>query len=738
MNFSQMFGKAKHVRANEEYYFPYVRKTFGLSSKAIKAQLLVNVMGFAEIYLNGKKINDDLYVALNSEYCMRRREDVNEPMRKSSYFEEEVEFTNYVFSYDVTDFLDQGKNCFGAILAGGYFRTEKDKHGHFQNFGATKIAFRIIITHEDGTVTEVCSDQDCKWKESFLLRSGVYHEEQDENAEIKDFSLPNYDDSKWKAIVVEEELDSKYLMKDCPSEKIIRYITPKLIKEGAGYKIYDVGENTTGFPIIKSSSINGDTIECMYGEVLDEDDEVNEFHSYSQKSVFITDGRTEHYIRFTWHGFRYFKISTEKGDNDISCSSVAVVHADVKNTSTFNCSDDTINWIYDAFVRSQLTNYHCGAPTDCPQIERRGYTGDGQLLSDVGMMMFDSKDLYRKWMRDIADTQDKKSGHVQYTAPTFVGCGGGTGGWGIAIVNVPYNYYRNFGDKGTLETYYDNMLGYLKYLKAHSENGLVTSDQPNAWFLGDWCAPKKMELSVPFANTCFHIVALEKIIKISKIIGKTERIEEFIKRRDELRKIVTETFMDENGDFCANVQGANAFAINAGLGDERTLARMVENYTKEQSLDTGIFATEYVIDILCKNGYQDLAYELLTSDGIASFKRWKEQGETTLLESWNNARSHNHPMFGAVVKLFFQYILGINQKEEGAEYKNVVINPKSFEKISFAEGSLETASGKISVGFNRTDKGTEFNISIPNGVTAEFVFGKEKFTLKEGTNSVIL
>ena len=43
------------------------------------------------------------------------------------------------------------------------------------------------------------------------------------------------------------------------------------------------------------------------------------------------------------------------------------------------------------------------------------------------MMMTDSEKFYRKWLGDIADCQDRVSGHVQYTAP-YTRCGGGPGG----------------------------------------------------------------------------------------------------------------------------------------------------------------------------------------------------------------------------------------------------------------------------------------------------------------------
>ena len=92
---------------------------------------------------------------------------------------------------------------------------------------------------------------------------------------------------------------------------------------------------------------------------------------------------------------------------------------------------------------------HYGIVSDCPHRERLWYTGDGQLTCNAAMLLLDSRRLYRKWIRDILDSQDPNTGHVQHTAP-FYGGGGGPGGWGGAVVIVPYTFYRHFKDRELL------------------------------------------------------------------------------------------------------------------------------------------------------------------------------------------------------------------------------------------------------------------------------------------------
>ena len=122
-------------------------------------------------------------------------------------------------------------------------------------------------------------------------------------------------------------------------------------------------------------------------------------------------------------------------------------------TSSFHSTNEQLNWMYETYLRTQLDNMHSGIPSDCPHLEKRGYTGDGELVAECAMMLLDSKKFYRKWLYDISDCQDRVSGHVQYTAP-YVRSGGGPGGWGCAIVEVPWQHYLHYGEASVLDQYY--------------------------------------------------------------------------------------------------------------------------------------------------------------------------------------------------------------------------------------------------------------------------------------------
>ncbi len=740
MRFDEIFGKAKYVQATDNYFNPYVRKSFFVNGEIKSAKLIISILGFAEIYLNGKKITDDLYITTNSQYHRQKAENCSRP-EGLPYFDDELSFTIYASQFDLKDFIKKGKNAFGVIVANGWYWSNKDKYGNLRAYGQPKVAFRIIIEKKSGEIEEIISNTDTKWSESFLTDSGVYHEEQDERKEIFNFSTAEFDDSAWKNMETTLPPEAEYLFEDgCPRNKVIEYAKAKLVKQTENEKIFALDINFTGYPIIEGESAVGDIITCKMGELLDENGDLEEFHSYNQNTIFVSDGRKKHHLRFTWHGFQYISIATTGDLSKLTVKECALVHADIKNTSEFETDNNIINFIYDAYIRSQLQNYQCGVPIDCPQIERRGYTGDGQLLGELGMLLFDSKLLYKKWMRDIADTQDKKTGYVDYTAPSWFGCAGGPGGWSVAIINVPYEYYKRYGDTEPLKTYYQNMLKYVQYMDIETENGLINiHNRKNCRCLGDWSGPYKPFLPEPFVNTCLYIEALNYLIEISKVIGKDEEIPALEQRIKDYKIAVDNTYLDKNtGDYCNNEQGSNAFALNAGLGDERTLNNLNNKYQELKGFDVGIFGLKMLPKILFKNGFGDTALSLYTSENKISFKSMMDEGATTLLEAWENARSRNHPMYGVVVLYLFEYVLGIRQQDFEAGYKKLVINPLSLSALGYVKGSILLDEGKVSVEYKKENGCTKFKVQIPSGIDAKFIFNDKEFALKSGENTFII
>ena len=714
MDQNQMFGDALWVtkeKAKEDCFF--LRSKFFVTG-AKKATLRVLGLGFFHCYINGKRVSEDLFLPLNTEFEPREI--------KGQTFSG---YRIYVPEYDVTDYLQEGENVIAIHFGGGWYTLEK--------FGETKAIWRIFGEDEKGGFDVYSSTVD-KIEKSFVTQYNfAWEEAHDYRIASCDAEKKDFDDSLWTNAIPAKPLKTEYLYSDCPVDKVIEKITPIKTFQGVGYDVYDCGKNTTGYPIVKLTAKEGEQVRIVFTERLHPDGNLNEKFSHGQTLTFVCDGK-QRIVKpqFTWFGFRAFAIY---GSAQVQW--VEVVHADVKQTSSFVSNNELLNWIHNAYVNTQLTNIHAGIPSDCPHIERRGYTGDGQLTCRAVMHLFDAKSFYKKWMQDIADGQDKNSGHVQYSAP-YVRVGGGPGGWGGAIVEVPYQYYLAYGEVEILKEYYPRILKYFEYLENHSFSNLVVSDEEGAWCLGDWCSPAEMLLPPPFVNTYFYVKYLYRAIEIAKVIGKEEDIPFLQQRIDAKKQALSKAYEgDKNGNYFANRQGANAFAVDIGIGNEKTYPNLVTYYEKLGQFDTGIFGTEILIRTLFEKGNGQLAVDLLLSQGEYSFSKMKEAGSTTLWENWPGARwmrSLNHPMFGAIVQNFYDYLLGI---QGNAGYQEVRICPVLVNEIHKLCGHKTLLSGKIEVAYEKKDNEVYFSIIVPQKQKATFMYNATEYPLKQGKNEFV-
>ena len=137
-----------------------------------------------------------------------------------------------------------------------------------------------------------------------------------------------------------------------------------------------------------------------------------------------------------------------------------------------------------------------------------------------------------------------------------------------------------------------------------------------------------------------------------------------------------------------------------------------------------------------ENGDEELAVALLTNDGEQGYEHWRKNGATTFHEYWdsNRSRSHNHPMFGASVAYFFEYLLGIKQAENSAGYASLVIEPKMADCFEYMSGSMKTPAGDVTVSYKNKSGNIIFEISIPRNTTAKFLYKDKEISLSQGTN----
>lgn len=672
---------------------PLFRRSFWLdrTERFQSARLEICGLGYFLFYINGKRISDQELMPAMTDYASVLGCETTYPV-----WEERSAHRCRYLSFDLLPYLKAGENVLAVRLGNGwYHQTERIAEGKFV-FGLPKLWFELTLTDADGRQEWIESDRQTLWHPGGLLKNNLFlGEVRDLRKEPEGWQYPCADLSGWKPAQPVHAPETLLEEQTCPPDRVIRKLYPILIGEYDGRKIYDCRENIAGRVVLSCLGKKGECITVRHAEELAADGTLD-FESAGgsdqlQQDHYICDGRiqTLHPL-FCWHGFRYFET---EGSCEVLCAEV--IHTDVAVTSSFSCSDPVLNWLYEAYIRTQLDNYHGCIPSDCPHRERLGYTGDGQLTAETAMLLLDAKELYRKWYQDILDSQGAETGHIPHTAP-FLGGGGGPGGWGCAVYQVPLAWAKIYGDDSLLVQGYDAILRWFDYMDAHSEKGLVVREEEGGWCLGDWCFPaseEKEQLPEAFINTFYYLHGLQEMMQISEKMNNKLPIR-FAEREKNVKNAFLDAYFDpETGDFCEGRAAGNAYGLALGLGDERTKKHLVEKYEALGRFDTGIFGTSMLLEQLFSIGAGDLAVRLLTNDSeAASFAHMKRNGATTLWERWDGRESHNHPMFGACVRLMFTQILGIRMTPSA---QPPVVNPAQPDVTAPPAQALKPLDGEL-------------------------------------------
>ena len=632
------------------------------------SEIEISGLGFFELYVNGRKVSDDVLVPPASDYGKRDLSTLYYPIHDT--FSHRV----YYCRYSLADYLKRGENLLEIQLGGGYYYQDVCNGEGKRSYGCPTLAFSLKA---DGR--EYLSDGTVTWRESAIVSGNLYA------GETHDFRCR---DCAEKLVVANRVPLGPLCESDVPHDRIVRRIRPVRIFRDGDRAVYDAGVNLAGVVSFTQKAARGEKTVVNHAEMIGEafDLQTRSAGQILQSETYISDGNENFCMpKFVFHGFRYFEIIGNAED-----VWVHEIHTDMPLRVRFSSDNEVLNFLFRASVQSLYSNMHAGVITDCPHREKLGYTGDGQLTADLALTILSSEKFYEKWLRDIADGQDPDSGHVQHTAP-FEGGGGGPGGWGGAIVIVPYMLARHYGRTDILRLYYPNMKKYIGYMESRCEDGVVIREEERGWCLGDWCTPDKVAIPEPFVNTYFLIKCLGYMTEIADILGDSDAPWQ-AKAEEYKANLVRHYYDAQTHTYCGGIQGADAFALDIGLGDGEMMRAVVRKYEELGAFDTGIFGTDILIRILFERGFGDTAMKLLTSERENSYGEWLRRGETSLCEYWGGRASHNHHMFGAPLRYVFSHFLGV---DDGGD--SLKVTPAALSFAVEAEADMETKFGKIFV-----------------------------------------
>jgi len=708
---------------------PFFRKVFELPQAVASARSYICGLGFYELYLNGRKVGDHVLSPNQTDYDSRSLQNLIYPFR------DKTRTRALYLTYDVTAYLQEGRNVAGIILGNGWSNQRDRLAEGYMWYESPKVIFQMECGSTAGIIETVVTDE--TWKVSTsgpITHDGIFTgEDYDARLEMNSWLEPDYEATAWtQAEVVRPPVGPLEAQISVP-DRIVQTIQPiSVTSPRPGTCRFDMGQNLAGWARLKTRGPRGRRVSLRFVEEGGKD--------YGQTDSYVLkgDGLESYEPRFTWHGFRYVEVNGAPEPLTTTSLEGRVVHTNVEQAGKFECSNALFNRILHNARWSQLSNMHCGVPSDCPHRERLGYTGDGQVDAESAMFNFDMAPFYTKWVRDMRDAQNSQTGFVPHTVP-FEGGGGGPP-WGCAYVIVPWLMYLYYGDRRLLEEHYSGMKRWIEYLrKSTDENGLVVREEPGSWCLGEWATPTPVKIPNPLVNTCYYAHVSQLMVRIASVLERTEESRHFAALAHSAKAAVNRRFFNEVfSQYHDGRQGANVFPLAFGLVAQKhvkaVLNRLVEIILQDNKghFDTGMYGTPLTLDVLTSGGRADIAYALMNQMTFPSYGYEISKGATTLWENWDGRGSHNHAMYGSVARWFYKALAGISPDPGQPGFKNVIFRPYPLEDLAYVKAEYDSVRGRIVSRWRRNAGTLLIDLEIPVGSTGKvFLPGIDPSKIKE-------
>ena len=385
-----------------------------------------------------------------------------------------------------------------------------------------------------------------------------------------------------------------------------------------------------------------------------------------------------------------------------------------------------------------------GYPTDCPQREKNGWTGDGHLAIETAFYNYDAITVYEKWLADHRDEQ-QPNGVLPDIIPTD-GWGYGTDNgldWTSTIAIIPWNIYLFYGDMRPLAECYDNMKRYVDYVDSNSPEHL------SAWGRGDW-VPVKTQSDKLLTSSIYFFADATILSKAAALLGHDDDHRRYAKLAADIRDAINARFLNrETAVYAGGSQTEMSLALMWKVVPDdmtrRVAARLAEKVrANDWHLDVGVHGAKAILNALSENGYAEDAYRIAVQDTYPSWGWWIVNGATTLLENWDLKAtrdiSDNHIMFGEIGAWPYKGLGGIFPDERQPGFRHINLRPNFVRDLRHFEASHNSPYGTIVSKWNRKGKTVAYTVTLPSNTTATLTIsgagdGGKTVELEAGTHS---
>ncbi|KAJ7703698.1 bacterial alpha-L-rhamnosidase-domain-containing protein [Mycena rosella] len=712
-----------------EHPAPLLRKSFSIAKRVSYARLYYSADGFASISLNGVLASDRVLSPGFTKY------------------DTQVQYVGL----DVTPLLFQGENAIALELGRSYYGITQPAESQWNWVAAAwhgEPVFRGVLSigYADGTTERLVSDGSWKVIEGPTRLDDIYGgENYDASFIIPGYDSPGFDDSAWDYAQVSSGPAGMLVNARQPPTRLVESLRPTSISQPVpGIYVAAFERVVAGWAKITATGPAKTLIIVHFGEVLDPDgtvvylDLAHNFANNWQTDRFWlagTGGAETFEPKFSYKGYQYVQIEGWPGTSPPTPEDIIgqVVHDDLGMRGDFASSSDLFNQLHASVRYTMLNNVH-SFPTDCPTFEKKGWSGDAMLATEMFLANFDSAELLAKYVRDLHETRVQGEGPPDVIGPDS-GFGWNTQAppWHSALILTPAWIYEYRGDERVLSDHYPSMKSYIAFELQRSPGNIAST------WLADWNSPETPALGgnppedPRVSATAFLYHMLTTMVDIALVLGHADDAASFGEEASAVKAAFNAAFFNATAGYYTGVadngyrQSHNILAVAFNLTpDNETAAAVASSIIsdvaqRDMHLNTGALSTKHLLPLLTTYGHTETALALAQQTTYPSWGFWIENNATSMWENWGlDARSRDHFFLGTFEDWFFKDVLGI--QSTGVAFQTVDIRPVQTDRLTSARGWMLTPFGNISVAWMRDSGSLNLSVGIPVGITATVSF----------------
>jgi alpha-L-rhamnosidase len=463
-------------------------------------------------------------------------------------------------------------------------------------------------------------------------------------------------------------------------------------------------------------------------------------HASPQHHRIIADGEPHRWRPyFSYHGFRFAEIHGLSQAPKPGQVKGLVVHSDTPVRAAFRSSDPLLNRIFDMGIQTHLNNMH-SVLEDCPHREKCQWGGDLHSSWATGYYTLDSASFYRQQVRVFYTPPFDRLG-----IPGRVGVGRRATNktldftWSVSPLFLAWQNYQINGDLQTASDHYDEMLTFLRVFEKKSPDLL-----PHIHRYGDHAPP----IGIPRTPADSQLIAAlnfyaaaDRFAVFAQELGKAGDAAWSRDLASRIRASINRNYFDAKNKTYGNGTH-DSLALSFGVVDESdrdavasSLAKIYQDNGKQ--FDGG-FMSYYIYPELSKNGYVDLALDMLRNPdypGIAQSIR--DYDATTIFERFRNDsrqkqlnQSLDHHAMNHPTAWMLNYLAGIRNHPDETGMTRLLLAPEVPLDLENVQASLMTNNGLVQSEWNQRNGKIKWRVHVPPNSTAEVRLPKEIVDLR--------